>query len=272
MANNITVKDGLGANQVITTIQTAGVHTPGHNVLSVPADPFGAIADAAVTGDNPGSLSAKLRGMLKVLGLSLPASLGQKVMASSLPVTFASDQTVLPVGGLTASEAHIGQITKPFAVTVPSLVVTQSSPYAQGACVGGVLSLLNCARVASGTGRIISTILTDASLGALAAAYTLLFFDANPTNSTFVDGTQADLNPLDFGKLLGSIDLVDFISIGAGISPTSANCFCRTSSDIPFVLPSGSTIYGVLIIKDTSLSPTYNSTTSLSMRMWVDQN
>jgi hypothetical protein len=52
----------------------------------------GALADAAVTGDNSGSASAKLRGLNKWAYERMPAALGQAAMAASLPVTIASNQ------------------------------------------------------------------------------------------------------------------------------------------------------------------------------------
>ena len=41
MANNIAVKDAAGATQTVKTTDNAGVHTPHHNVDSLPALPSG---------------------------------------------------------------------------------------------------------------------------------------------------------------------------------------------------------------------------------------
>lgn len=60
---------------------------------------LGAVADAAVVTDTTGTLSGKLRGLVKWAFERMPASLGQKVMASSLAVTLASDQSAVPVSG-----------------------------------------------------------------------------------------------------------------------------------------------------------------------------
>jgi hypothetical protein len=57
----------------------------------------GAVADAAVVTDAAGTLSAKLRGLIKWAYERMPASLGQKVMATSFPVVIASDQSAVPV-------------------------------------------------------------------------------------------------------------------------------------------------------------------------------
>jgi hypothetical protein len=57
----------------------------------------GSTTDAALTTDAAGTLSAKLRGLVKWAFERMPASLGQKPMATSLPVVIASDQSSIPV-------------------------------------------------------------------------------------------------------------------------------------------------------------------------------
>jgi hypothetical protein len=63
MANNIQVTAGSGTT--LKTTDNAGVHTPHHNVDTMPSDPFGANADAASA---TGSISAKLRAIATALG------------------------------------------------------------------------------------------------------------------------------------------------------------------------------------------------------------
>lgn len=57
----------------------------------------GNTADAAVVTDTTGTLSGKLRGLVKWAFERMPASLGQKIMAESFPVTIASDQPTIQV-------------------------------------------------------------------------------------------------------------------------------------------------------------------------------
>lgn len=59
----------------------------------------GATADAAVVTDVAGTVSGKLRGLVKHAYERMPTSLGQKAMAASLPVVVASDQSNLPIKG-----------------------------------------------------------------------------------------------------------------------------------------------------------------------------
>lgn len=59
----------------------------------------GFLADAAVVTDAAGTVSGKLRGLIKWAFERMPTSLGQKAMAASLPVVVASDQSAIPVSG-----------------------------------------------------------------------------------------------------------------------------------------------------------------------------
>lgn len=80
--------------------------------LAAAATVLGATADAAVTSDTTGTIGAKLRGLVKWAFERMPASLGSKLSAASLPVVIASDQAAvavsaaslpLPTGAATAS-------------------------------------------------------------------------------------------------------------------------------------------------------------------------
>lgn len=59
----------------------------------------GVTTDAAVISDAAGTISAKLRGLIKWAFERMPASLGSKTSASSLPVVIASDQVAVAVTG-----------------------------------------------------------------------------------------------------------------------------------------------------------------------------
>lgn len=96
------------------TVQTAGGGGGGGGAATIAdgADVAeGATTDLAVVTDANGTLSGKLRGLVKWAFERMPASLGQKAMATSLPVVVASDQSVIPVsdnaGSLTV-DAPVG--------------------------------------------------------------------------------------------------------------------------------------------------------------------
>lgn len=71
-----------------------GINRSRVGVASVPADPFGTNADAAITSDTTGSMQGKLRGLVKMIAERWPLSLGRKTAAASLPVTLSSDAPI----------------------------------------------------------------------------------------------------------------------------------------------------------------------------------
>jgi len=96
-----------GAGGGIVTVADGGDVTQGAN------------ADAAITSDLAGTLSGKIRGLVKWAYERMPASLGQKTKLLSLPVTLASDEDALAVTGA------FFQVTQPVSLAVaPSTPVT----------------------------------------------------------------------------------------------------------------------------------------------------
>lgn len=109
------------AQRMILALRTAdatAVDLPGDSANGLDVDltriasgasaDIGAVADAAIITDTTGSLSGKLRGLVKWAFERMPASLGQKAKTASLPVVIASDQDALavtmasvPTGGAT---------------------------------------------------------------------------------------------------------------------------------------------------------------------------
>lgn len=104
----IKLVDGTnGGTDLISGDATNGLDVDVTRLASVD---IGALADAAVVTDTTGSLSGKLRGLVKWAFERMPASLGQKAKTASFPVVIASDQdalavtmTAVPSGGATAA-------------------------------------------------------------------------------------------------------------------------------------------------------------------------
>jgi hypothetical protein len=87
---------GGGAQATALRVTLANDSTGTVGVLNGGDATQGAVADAAVITDANGTISAKLRGLVKWAFERMPASLGQKAMAASLPVVVASDQGAVP--------------------------------------------------------------------------------------------------------------------------------------------------------------------------------
>lgn len=86
VAGTVTTTGGGGGGGAVTIADGADVAE-------------GATTDAAVITDTTGTISGKLRGLVKWAFERMPASLGQKLMAASFPVVIASDQSAVPVSG-----------------------------------------------------------------------------------------------------------------------------------------------------------------------------
>lgn len=261
MANNYVVKDATGTNIVIESSEdTPGIQTPIHHIKTFPTDPFGASADAAVITDTGGTLSGKLRGLIKWAFERMPAALGQTTKANSLPVVLASDSDGMSIG---ASENFLGFTGKKVVAKTSTPTITASSAYTLGDCIGGLISITTLARVAAGSGKVLSAILADKA--AQNVAIQLLLFDANPTSSTFTDKSAAVLDPSDLSKLVGSVLFSDFISVGT-------RSFCQVKADVDFALPSGTTMYAALVLQGAHGVPTYATTSDVIVKLFVEQD
>ena len=67
----------------------------------------GATTDAAVITDTSGTVSGKLRGLVKWAFERMPVALGQTTSAASLPVVIASNQSAVPISGTITATVNI---------------------------------------------------------------------------------------------------------------------------------------------------------------------
>lgn len=95
---------------------------------------LGNTSDAAVTTDTTGTVSGKLRGLVKWAFERMPASLGQKAKAAALPVTLASDEDILSrlpaalaAGGGLKVEGVAGGVAQPVSGTVTAAQETYAT-------------------------------------------------------------------------------------------------------------------------------------------------
>lgn len=95
--SSVTGAEGSKTIEKIGGDAANGLDVDVSRIASAASPDIGAVADAAVVTDTTGSLSGKLRGLVKWAFERMPASLGQKAMAASLPVVLASDQAAIPV-------------------------------------------------------------------------------------------------------------------------------------------------------------------------------
>lgn len=137
---------------------------------------------------------------------------GQAVMASSVPVVIASDQSGLTVSSLpqVQNEAgYSGQWHNPIKVS-GSTIGASAATYASGDVIGGLVTLSNAVFENDGTIKIDSITLQDEATQDVGLK--LVFFDSNPNSSTITDNVAFDIAFADAEKHIGTV------SIGAGSS------------------------------------------------------
>ena len=230
----------------------------------------GAIADAAVITDVPGTLSSKLRGIVKLLAAKLGitaadgdiSTLGTttgaavstdavgtvqqylrglvKLLAQGIGVTGTFWQTTQPVSlaaapALVASEAHIGEIGgKTLLASVEIIRGTSTTAYAANQTVlnaAGTLSeITGVARINQGTGYITGIRVTT-NAKSLTPRFRLHFFNAS--NPTFAAdyASWKDLYA-DISKRIGYYDLPAMVT-----AADATNSDCSRTLDFTMRIP-----------------------------------
>jgi hypothetical protein len=102
--NGLTVDLGANNDVTVTSISTGDNNIGNVDIVTVPADPFGANADAAATADGEASISAKLRLMTSQL-----AAIQSAVQTLDNAIS-GSEMQVDVVGSLPAGNANIGDV------------------------------------------------------------------------------------------------------------------------------------------------------------------
>lgn len=164
---------------------------------------------------------------------TLPASLGTKTAAASLPVVLASDASST-VGGIGVSVRATLNAVSPGVIAAAgdyaaNDVLSQSATNDAG--VHWVFA--NAARVAGGSGWI-TKVRATCSVDALTPRLRIWLFDADPATSEKDDNAAFNLTAADRAKWIGCVDLPALSDAGA-ISVTQ-----NTTERFRFVCASGS--------------------------------
>lgn len=169
--------------------------------------------------------------------------------ANPLPVTVGA---ALPAGS-----NLIGQVTTPATIKVSATqTVTASSIYTSRNAVGGKITFANAVRTAAGGGVVQACALTDKA--GQSVAYDLFLFDADPSSTTVTDKSAVAVNTGDLTKAIG---VVQFAGISLGAASTMG-VFTSAGLGLSFSLPSGTSLYGILVVTG---APTYASTSDVTV-------
>jgi hypothetical protein len=91
------------------------------------------------------------------------------------------------------------------AVAAPPMAVTVGA-YVAGDCIGGAQELTDVARIAGGVTRLETMTLRDKSSQTIGAY--IVFFDAEPADSTLTDHAAAVIHANDVSKVIGAVEVL----------------------------------------------------------------
>lgn len=165
-------------------------------------------------------------------------TLGQAASAASLPVVRASDQPILEG-----------------AFHVTNAPTVTAGAYTTGQVVGGKISIANAARLNSGSGLIEQVCITVKT--ALTQPFDVIFFDTDPSNSTFTDNAALAVNVADLPFICGVAHCTDLVSLG------TPQLLQASGLAIPYKLSAAATtLYAVIVIRG---SQSFASTSAIQM-------
>lgn len=150
-------------------------------------------------------------------------------------------------------------ITKTRAPSVTPVIDTNI--YAAGDAVGGKLSFTGAVKDTVKSGIISNIMITD--LDKEAADLDVIFFNADPTGTTFTNNAALDIADADLSKIVCTVSVTTDMAFADNGTSYLNNINC------PFYLASGTTLYGALVARGT---PTYTSVSDLVVRVGILQD
>lgn len=138
--------------------------------------------------------------------------------------------------------------------------VNKTNAYGMDDLVGGKLSFSNAGRRSVRGGRVVAvTVVDDANE---AAPLDLVLFEADPSNTTYTDQAAADFADADLQNAVGFVQITNYSQFNDNALGVNA------STSLPFLLDTGSTLYGALVIRGAA---TYAAKDDLVVRLHIEQ-
>lgn len=150
---------------------------------------------------------------------------------------------------LQADLGGAAKVAAPRTISVPVTPTITAGAYADGQCVGGIITLTNFARSGVGSGLIqmVEAMFTTAVTPTL----DFIFFDADPSaGSTITDNVAFSLAAAHTGKVIGTAQINNWTSLGTPRQGQSVG------PALPFApLPGGSTTAYLVIVTRSAFTP-----------------
>jgi hypothetical protein len=152
-------------------------------------------------------------------------------------------------------ENHIGEVGGNSNTLIATPTITAGA-YAANDIVGGIQTLTNAARISGKEVVLESVVVTD--LAAQNATLKLFIFDRNPSNGTYTDNANLDINDTDMGYCIGCVTVsqVDY--------DAAADKSVATVRNIGLLLSPNTT--NLYVVAKTTETPTYTSTSDLTFK------
>jgi hypothetical protein len=136
-----------------------------------------------------------------------------------------------------------------------------TTPYSTGDNVGGKVTLTDACRANMGSGLIQSVVITSKSLQT--ATFDVIFFNADPSGSTFTDNVAQAIVDADLSKIIGVAQCTTVVGLAA------ESIHQATALALPFALSGGATtIYACIVVRGT---PTLGGTSDIWLSVRVLQ-
>jgi hypothetical protein len=273
----LAANSGVDIGDVDITSIAAGDNNIGNvDVVTLPADPLGANADASVAAGATGSISAKLRRAtqgLEDLKTLIVLAAGTNAIGK-LAANSGVDIGDVDVTSSGAGENHLGEMGgKLVSVSGSFTRPADTTAYAIGDVVsnstGGttLLSIAGCARVNQGSGYIVGArLITDKK--SITPRFRVHVYNAsNPTVA--VDNAAMDIRYADISKRIGSFDL-PAMSTGADSTNSTSSQAQDMALRVPFVCAAATTTLYFLFEALDVFTP--SSGEAFTLVIYADQN
>lgn len=157
---------------------------------------------------------------------------------------------------LPAGEAHVGEVGASSTVVAVTPAITAGA-YTALDIVGAIQTIASAARASAKEVILQSVVITD--LAALTQAFTIWFFNANPSNGTYTDNLALDIHDTDLGMCIG------LVKVAATDYASAADNSVAVVRNIGLVLkPAVTSLFA--IAQCTGTAPTYASVADLTFK------
>lgn len=247
-----------GTTDARAVVAPASAATEANNGLVVHEPVLGLAADAAVTTDVSGTINARLRGLVNTVVARLPA-LGQTTMSASMPVTIASNQTVISVGG------GIKQLAVEFTRPGDATPYTANDAVNNSTSAPTAMQFTTAGRVVGGTGYIVGAEILHEVIS-VTPRLRLYLFNTSPALNNDNVGYAPTYAILSAAGFLGVIDFDPMTSLGLSDGSRAQNMNIR----IPYYCTGASQIiYGLVQTLDAF---TPGNAKKVMVKLNFDQN